>query len=448
MQLPKDFALQMSTLLGADEYQKFCNALDAPPCVSVRANPFKDASGEGLRSLDCGEAVAWSSCGRYLTGRPNFTLNPLFHSGTFYVQEASSMSIEQALKQCGSPHAVLDLCAAPGGKSTLMRSLLSDGALLVCNDPTRSRAQVLAENIAKWGHEGCLVTSNYPKDFAKVGPVFDLIAVDAPCSGEGMFRKDNPALEMWSPTNVTICAERQRDIVRTVWPALKGGGYMIYSTCTYNTAENEENIDFFCKELDAEAVAITFPPSCDITGNLLATSNAPVHRFMPHKTKGEGLFLALLRKRGGTDTQRLKGKLRFKPLPDIWTETLDSKHFALLEKDNCGYAIRQSDTELVNHLLNTLYPLHIGLPLYEKKGGKAIPAHELAMSRLPGISASFPTVELALPQALDYLRRQAISIDAKKGYILLTYKNVPLGFANNLGGRANNMYPNNWRIRH
>ena len=115
MQLPKDFALQMSTLLGADEYQKFCNALDASPCVSVRANPFKDASGEGLRSLDCGEAVAWSSCGRYLTGRPNFTLNPLFHSGTFYVQEASSMSIEQALKQCGSPHAVLDLCAAPGG---------------------------------------------------------------------------------------------------------------------------------------------------------------------------------------------------------------------------------------------------------------------------------------------------------------------------------------------
>ncbi len=447
MLLPAPFARQMNTLLGPDDYQDFCNALSEPPCVSVRANPFKDANGEAMRSLDCTEDVPWSSCGKYLVNRPNFTLNPLFHGGTFYVQEASSMFLEQALKQCGAPRVVLDLCAAPGGKSTLLRSLLPEEAFLVSNEPVRTRAQVLYENMIKWGHEGCMVTCNYPRDFTKAGAVFDLIVVDAPCSGEGMFRKDNPALEMWSPLNVADCAERQRDIVRTIWPALKSDGYLIYSTCTYNTAENEENIEYFCEELDAEAVKIQTPPSCNITGNLLAGSCVPVYRFLPHKTRGEGFFLAILRKNGQTNPKKLKDKLRFKPIPENWAKNIKAENLVLWEQGNCGYALRNYDAEIADHLTDTLHPLHAGLPLYEKKGSKTIPSHGLAMSRLLD-TAAFPKVELTLPQALDYLRRQAIQTDAEKGYILLTYKDIPLGFANNLGGRANNMYPANWRIRH
>lgn len=447
MQLPAPFAQQMTALLCDDEYQQFRNALDQPPCVSVRANPFKDAGGEALRSLDCAGSVPWSSCGRYLAARPNFTLNPLFHSGTFYVQEASSMFLEQALRQCGSPRLVLDLCAAPGGKSTLLRSLLPDEALLVSNEPVRNRAQVLTENMTKWGHEGSLVTCNYPRDFAKAGAIFDLIVVDAPCSGEGMFRKDNPALDMWSPANVADCAERQRDIVSTIWPTLKDGGWMVYSTCTYNTAENEENIAYFCSELGAEAVEIDTPPQCAIMGNLLAGSDLPVYHFLPHKTKGEGFFLALLRKNGSGGSAKMKGKQKFKPLPKEWAAKLSASDLVMLESGDTACALRSADAQAVSHLLGMLYPLHAGVPLYERKGNKTLPAHGLAMSRLLNADA-FPRVELTLEQALDYLRRQAISVDAKKGYILLTYKGVPLGFANNLGNRANNMYPANWRIRH
>ncbi len=447
MLLPPLFAQQMEALLGANDYQDLCNSLDEPPCVSVRANPFKDADGEALSDLGCADSVAWSSCGRYLASRPNFTLNPLFHSGTFYVQEASSMFLEQALRQCGSPLMVLDLCAAPGGKSTLLRSLLPDEAFLVSNEPIRTRAQVLAENMTKWGHEGSLVTCNYPRDFAKVGTIFDLIVVDAPCSGEGMFRKDNPALEMWSPQNVADCAERQRDIVKTIWPTLKSGGYLIYSTCTYNTAENEENIEYFCRQLDAEVVTIPTPATCNATGNLLAGSSLPVYHFFPHKTKGEGFFLALLRKKESSASKKMRGKQKFKPVPKEWAACLKSRNFVLMEDGDCGYAIRNTDAEIVSHLLETLYPLHVGLPLYEKKGNKTIPSHGLAMSRQLNID-TFTKVELTLEQSLNYLRRQAINLDTKKGYILLTYKNVPLGFANNLGNRANNMYPANWRIRH
>ena len=447
MQFPEEFAHQMSSILSPEEYEEFCHSLDNPPYVSVRPNPFKDSNGDALRDLDCKDNVTWSSLGKYLGTRPSFTLNPLFHSGAFYVQEASSMFLEQALRQCGNPKVVLDLCAAPGGKSTLLRSLLDDEALLVSNEPIKNRAQILAENIIKWGHEGNLVTCNFPKDFKNVGAVFDLIVVDAPCSGEGMFRKDNPALEMWSPANVEECAKRQRDIVETIWPSLKAGGFLVYSTCTYNTLENEQNIDYFCHELDAEAIKIDVPTSTGIIGNLICGNDKPVYHFMPHRTKGEGFFLALLQKKGSVATQRLKGKKTFRPMPKDWGNTTTAKDLVILENDNQVYAIRKKDADMVSHLLNALYPITMGLPLYEKKGNKTIPAHGLAMSRL--LNKSFyPTIDLSLDQALDYLRRQAIQIDAKKGYILLTYKNMPLGFANNLGNRANNMYPANWKIKH
>lgn len=445
MQLPEAFQTQMAHLLGAQEYALLCDALEENPAVSVRLNPFKKT--EAFCHLDCGEAVAWSTQGRYLNTRPNFTLNPLFHAGSFYVQEASSMFLEQALRQCGTPQLVLDLCAAPGGKSSLLRSLLPDSAFLVSNEPIKNRANVLMENLTKWGHEGCLVTCNYPYDFRKLGAIFDVIAVDAPCSGEGMFRKDNPALEMWSPNNVAVCAERQREIVETIWPTLKNGGYLIYSTCTYNTCENEENVRYFCSTLGAEVVEIPVEAEWQITGSLLADYPVPVYHFMPHKTKGEGFFLALLRKTENATTPKLIGKTSFKPIAKDWAKRLTAPDLLTFERNEICYAVRCDHAPIVSHLMTQLFPLHTGIPLYERKGNKVIPHHALAMSRLLTQDA-YPTFELTQSEALDYLRRQSLTIDAPRGYVVLTYQDTPIGFANNLGSRANNLYPHNWKIRH
>ena len=475
MQLPVAFTEQMRTLLGNAEWEAFCTALDMPPQVSLRPNINSQLSTlnyqcrrhsedfvNGRRSqTDAKKSksdaatfelsnfkspVPWSSIGHYLSRRPEFIIDPAFHAGAYYVQEASSMFVEQALRQCGEPKLALDLCAAPGGKSTLLRSLLPDDALLVCNEPVRSRANILRENIIKWGHEGCMVTCNYPKDFVKLGAMFDLILVDAPCSGEGMFRKDNPAVEMWSPANVEECARRQRDILQTIWPALQSGGYLIYSTCTYNTRENEENVRFICETLGAEAVDIPIDKGWNITGSLLKGFDKPVYRFMPHKTRGEGFFLALLRKNGEPKNIAVKKAQTTKPLPKEYIDILQTDRMATIDTPEVLYAVSAAHAPIVEHLLKTLYPLHMGVALCERKGKKLIPHHSLAMSRLLSKDA-YPRAELSLQDALEYLRHEAIRIDAPKGYVIVSYSGFPLGFVNNLGSRANNLYPAEWRIR-
>ena len=343
------------------------------------------------------------------------------------------MFVEQALKQCGEPKVVLDLCAAPGGKSTLLRSLLPDDALLVCNEPIKARANVLRENIIKWGHEGCFVSCNYPRDFCQLRDMFDVVLVDAPCSGEGMFRKEQAAIDMWSPANVEECAIRQRDIVETVWPALKSGGYLIYSTCTYNTRENEENVRHFCDTLGAELVEIPVEEAWHITGSLLSSFNGPVYRFMPHKTRGEGFFLALMRKKGESEGRESRVENRESRVREF-------------EIDNTVYAVQAAYVPVVRQLAKVLYPIYMGVALYEKKGKKQIPHHALAMSRLLTKDA-YPTVALGLDDALLYLRHEALRIDAPRGYVLVSYNGLPLGFVNNVGNHANNLYPAEWRIR-
>ncbi|MGN1213537.1 MAG: rRNA cytosine-C5-methyltransferase [Bacteroidaceae bacterium] len=446
MLLPQAFIDQTTALLGEQQFTEFCKALDNDPIVSVRPNPFKDPEAKALKNYETDARVEWSSSGRYLSKRPQFTLNPLFHAGAFYVQEASSMFLEQALKHCGQPRVVLDLCAAPGGKSTLLRSLLPDETLLVCNEPIRSRALILAENIIKWGHEGCLVTSNFPRDFSKVAPIFDLVVIDAPCSGEGMFRKDNPALEMWSPSAVEQCAARQQQIINDIWPSIKQGGYIIYSTCTYNTLENEDNISYMCEQLGAEAVEIEIDPKWNILRNLSGRQNLPTYRFMPHKTRGEGFCIALVRKTSDAPNTKIKTKKKFSPLSTS-NNPLTTTNMVTLSDNDTLYALRANDATTIGHIIDHLHPLTMGVALSEIKGRREIPCHQLAMSRLLDRNA-FPSVELPVDKALDYLRRQTICIDAKKGYTLLTHKDVPLGFVNNLGNRSNNMYPQNWKIRH
>ena len=302
-EIPQEFRDYACRLLGQERYDCFARALAEPPSVSVRLNPFKaihaGLSPGGLHGAD--GSVPWASGeGCYLQGRPSFTADPLFHAGAYYVQEASSMFLGQALRQhVSGPAVVLDLCAAPGGKSTHIRSLLPEGSLLVSNEPVKARAQVLLENMTKWGHPDVAVTNAYPQDFARLPSFFDVLVADVPCSGEGMFRKEEAAVEGWSMDNVLMCRDRQRAILRDVWPALKPGGLLVYSTCTLNAYEDEENVAWVAAELGAEVLGVEVAPQWGVVGNLLppdAAGSFPAYHFIPGFTRGEGFFLAVLRK--------------------------------------------------------------------------------------------------------------------------------------------------------
>ncbi|GAE23940.1 tRNA and rRNA cytosine-C5-methylases [Bacteroides pyogenes JCM 10003] len=295
MNLPASFINDIRSLLGDGEFENFAAALRETPPASIRMNRDKPLCGGGR--AESRERVPWAAHGYYLDERLTFTFDPLFHAGVYYVQEASSMFVGQALRQyVTKPVVMLDLCAAPGGKSTHARSVLPEGSLLVSNEVIRNRSQVLAENLTKWGHPDVVVTNNDPADFSALPHFFDVILADVPCSGEGMFRKDAAAVDEWSPENVEICRQRQQRIVADIWPCLKPGGLLVYSTCTYNIKEDEENVRWIRRELGAESLPLDICPEWGITGNLLPGDEAPVFRFLPHRTKGEGLFLAVLRK--------------------------------------------------------------------------------------------------------------------------------------------------------
>lgn len=301
--IPQAFQQQMCALLGDNEAGALCTALSSGNLpTSIRTNPFKPLKdGENLfRQTDNAVSpsdiadsptlrpVAWCPSGSYLSERPSFAHDPLWHAGAYYVQEAASMFIAQAYKviestfstddMIGAPLKMLDLCAAPGGKSTLWRSLLPDEALLVANEPIRQRAQILAENLTKWGHPHTFVTQAFPDAFTSLEDTFDIIATDVPCSGEGMFRKDEQAREEWSPAAVISCADRQRDILTSVWPALKEGGFCVYSTCTFNREENEDLVAWACDTLGAELVEIPTDPAWNIAGDT-TERNLPVYHF-------------------------------------------------------------------------------------------------------------------------------------------------------------------------
>ena len=452
MNLPVPFEQSMRQLLG-DGYEAFREALLSEPAVSIRLNPNKWSG-----TVDY-EPVPWASKGYYLPERPQFTFDPLLHGGGYYVQEASSMFVEQAVKQhLGEARVALDLCAAPGGKSTLLRSLLPDDCVLVSNEPMRPRAQVLAENIIKWGHPRSIVTSNFPADFTPLGPLFDLILVDAPCSGEGMFRKDEVAVSEWSPENVEVCWKRQREILSDIWPTLRAGGLLVYSTCTFNTAEDEENVRWMVDELGAELLPIHTDEAWGITQSLL--SDVPnAYRFLPGRTRGEGFFLAALRKPDNApeDVAETKAKKNRKnkdkrPVAVVpaeckqWLTDGDAYTYKVVE--NQVLAIPTDMEPLQNTLSECLYLLKSGIALAELKGRDAIPSHELAMSIALNESA-FPTYELTYDEALHYLHKEAVvlSSDVPRKFVIVTYRGIPLGFVKNLGNRANNLYPNEWRIR-
>ena len=465
--LPEAFIQQMRTLLGNEEAQKLCSVLtESASPTSVRFNNLK-LSVETLSHLneilDCN--VPWCSTGSYLKERPSFTLDPTLHAGGYYVQEAASMFIEQAYRKIATdfiPERLLDLCAAPGGKSTLWRSLLPDGALLVANEPMRQRAEILAENLTKWGHPDVIVTNAYPNEFNDCCGMFDVIATDVPCSGEGMFRKDDTAVSEWSTANVITCADRQWGILCDIWSCLRTGGYLVYSTCTYNRPENEEMVARICKELGAEVIPLDVESAwnvhtLDMPEHLSEASvaNNGMYHFFPHLTRGEGLFLCLMRKTAETPEPRQKkdkkskvSKLQTPAGASTVAEWLSqTEEYKILSTgENELSAIRQPHAEIAQRLMTSLNCLKVGVALGEAKGKKFAPAHDLALALNRNLDA-FPTCELDKETAISYLLREAITIDAPKGYVIVTYKQLPLGFVNNLGNRANNMYPQQWRIR-
>ena len=307
--LPEDFIRETRLVMGEERLNRFLGAFDEEAPVSIRINPRKVAS-----TTVSGESVAWCEEGFYLEGRPQFTFDPLFHAGCYYVQEAASMFVTHVLRQfVKAPVAMLDLCAAPGGKSTAAISVLPAGSTLVSNEPIANRAQILLENITKWGYPECSVTNVYPRDFRKAKARFDVILCDVPCSGEGMFRKDPATISEWSLQNVEKCWRLQRDIVADAWECLNPGGLLIYSTCTFNIKENEENIQWILETYDAELMEVPTQPEWHITGSLLEGFPMPVYRFIPGITRGEGLFMAVVRKKGTSSHDKRK-QLPLKPL--------------------------------------------------------------------------------------------------------------------------------------
>jgi len=416
MELPEKFVEETRRVMGDARFGRFMAALGEEPPVSIRLNPKKSrmlcvaTAAEGSTA----ERVPWCCNGFYLQARPAFTFDPLLHAGAYYVQEAASMFVDHVLRQyVEGPVAMLDLCAAPGGKSTCARSVLSDDSILVSNEPVKLRAQVLLENVQKWGYGGCMVTNSYPKDFRRSGARFDVVLCDVPCSGEGMFRKDAGAVAEWSWQHVEQCWRLQRDIVEEAWQCLNDGGLLIYSTCTMNTLENEENVRWIAEQLGGELLPVATEPQWGITGSLLQGFDAPVYRFIPGLTRGEGLFVAVVRKPG-----------------------------RLAKSDE---KTRQRLHILVKSKLNTLYD---GSPAATQKGKTIVPAHAEAL--LTDFDRSqYPQVELDYSTAIAYLRSEAVVLPpgTPLGIVTVGFQGMPLGFAKNIGNRANNLYPKEWRIK-
>ena len=413
MQLPKEFEETTKALMGEELYNTLLRGLGSEPPVSIRLNPFKPSAdlfkgyGDAEKGISM-KPVPWAKDGYYLSERPSFTLDPLFHAGAYYVQEASSMFVDFIIRQLvTSSVAMLDLCAAPGGKTICARTALPESSILYSNEPNRTRANILAENVIKFGHPDIVVTNNYAKDYQKAGISFDVILTDVPCSGEGMFRKDPNAINEWSPDNVEACWRLQRSIVEDIWPCLKPGGILIYSTCTFNAKEDEDNVQWIVDNLGAEPITIkNIDEKWNITSAL--KGSLPVYRFIPGRTTGEGLFIAVLRK----------------------------------NDDSAQTVQRKRKPEQILHILSH------GINRPTIKGKKTIPDISLALSADQEAN-NYPSVEVDYNTAINYLRREAIVLPSEtpRGIVTIKYKGLGLGFANNLGNRANNLYPQEWRIK-
>lgn len=396
------------------------------------------------------EQVPWCSYGYYLPQRPSFTFDPCFHAGCYYVQEASSMFLEQALKQTvdlTKPLKVLDLCGAPGGKSTHIQSLISEESLLVSNEVIKQRVNILRDNIIKWGCSNVVITSNDPRDFSKLKGYFDVIVVDAPCSGSGLFRRDEEAIKEWSENNVSLCSQRQQRILADILPALKSNGILVYSTCSYSKSEDEDIVNWLTTEFSLSSIKLEIDKDWHITEVQTGTQNYG-YRFWPHRVKGEGFFLSVFKKNDET-SYGIKSKRTVKPITHKMGSIISNwVNISNLELINVGDKIYGWPKGLLadyNILLEHLWVTYFGTLIGEVVNNKLIPHHALAMSSL--CRNELPTVEVDLSQAIAYLQRKNIELpNITPGWKLITYQNQRLGWVNVLPNRVNNYYPKELRI--
>ena len=450
MNLPDIFTRYTRQLMGEELFARLAEGLRAEPPVSIRLNAAKCGT-----APHSGERVGWCPTGYYIESRPAFTFDPLLHAGWYYVQEASSMFVHHVVSRfVTSPATALDLCAAPGGKSTALLGALPPGSVLACNEPVRLRAQVLAENMMKWGWPDAVVTCNTPGDYARSGLTFDVVLCDVPCSGEGMFRKDEAAIGEWSQQGVERCAALQREIVAAAWQCLRPGGLLVYSTCTFNAKENEENVAWICRELGAELLDACADAAWNTVGSLSPCVQGPVYRFLPGVARGEGLFMAAMRKcddgtgRAAGPRRKARKSLRKETGGDIRGWLRPAGDFDVYQLPDRTIATPKRLSPVYEAAAGSLNVLHAGVTLGTAKGRDFIPHQSLALSTALNPDA-FPRAELGYAQAIAYLRREptALPEGTPRGFALVTYGGAPLGFAKNIGTRANNLYPQEWRIR-
>jgi len=427
--------------------------------TSLRINPNKikdeGAVQKVLSSLteEPVSRVPWSNYGYYLPSRPSFTFNPFFHGGAYYVQEASSMFLEHVMRHVCNLHVplkVLDLCAAPGGKSTLLQSLLSPDSVLVSNEVIRSRAALLADNISKWGAANVIVTNNDPRDFAKLPGYFDVMVVDAPCSGSGLFRREPEAVEEWSPENVILCSQRQQRILADAWNALKEDGIIIYATCSYSREEDEEIMEWIQENFAVENIAIPVDDSWHIVKTTAGPQAAEGYRFYPDKVKGEGFFITCFRKKAGDvyTAKRQRDTLTAVAKKDTekvaqWVKDMDN--LFLMEHQGEVLIFPENMAPVVSLLQQHLYLRKAGIKAGQLAAKELIPDHQLAMSTMT--SETIPQIGLTREQALRYLRKEDPEIATNvKGWALMMYDGMALGWAKVLPNRINNYYPKELRI--
>lgn len=415
--------------------------------VSIRLNPSKHFD---TAYLPISERVGWCENGLYLKERPFFTFDPFLHAGAYYVQEASSMFLWQAVQQLFPETVgkkVLDLCAAPGGKSTLLSSYFK-GGLVVANEVIKNRANILVENCTKWGDGHLLVTNNDPSHFQSLPGFFDLLMIDAPCSGSGLFRKDPTAIEEWSEANVALCSQRQQRILADALPCLAENGLLIYSTCSYSPAEDEEICDWLVGEMEMESIALTTDPSWGIVTTASKKYQASGYRFYPDQVKGEGFFLACFIKKQA----EFVGKTKAKSLQMTSKSQVQQLQAAIelpgnlsyFDQNECIRAIETTWLADLGILASHLYIKKAGIEMAGMKGKDIVPSHELALSSW--LLGGFPSVDLDLETALSYLKRKDIRVAGQKGWNLMRYGGLSIGWAKLLPNRINNYYPAEWRI--
>ncbi len=484
MELPLEFKEYAVAALGEDVAGRlFVEIEEGVEMTSLRVNPLKGVEVGDLKKrfedegIDLSQ-VNWSRNGYYLSRRPVFTLDPLFHAGAYYVQEASSQYMELAAEAIEKDFArrgtlrggtffgqrlnALDLCAAPGGKTTHLASLIGEDSLLVSNEVIKSRSVILADNVAKWGADNIVVTNNDPADFGPFEGFFDLVVVDAPCSGEGLFRKDSAAVGEWSPANVNLCAQRQQRILADIWPVLKPGGYLVYSTCTYNKFENDGNLAYLNENSGAEIVPLHLPDGAGIIPTSIGGA-----QFVPGQVRGEGQFVALVRKDGEWELSSFGGavpgkkkktgkdsKGKTQVLVEKGCSYLPDNYIKILQGDLVkGY--RDELYERIRFVEDNLRTVLSGIAIANKKGKDYIPHADFALQNVVAsmvacgsLPAGFSAVEVGRDDALKFLAKESLALpDAPVGYVLLVYCGLPLGFVKNLGNRTNNLLPMARRIR-